>query len=131
MKRILSITLAALILAMCGTMAVDAKKKTSGKKSQAVYYVVVDSNTTLSEAIYYRNNHAACWMEGCPIYVAKDNNGVTRYRTVYSVCKTRQEAVEAKRTFDGFFNCEGNDCSWIWKSNGPAKLAAPGESHDF
>jgi len=127
MKRILSITLAALILAMCGTMAVDAKKKTSGKKSQAVYYVVVDSNTTLSEAIYYRNNHAACWMEGCPIYVAKDNNGVTRYRTVYSVCKSRKEAIEAKKHFIDYFG--GLADAWIWKCNGPAKLAARGVPH--
>lgn len=125
MKRILSITLAALILAMCGTMAVDAKKKTSGKNSRVVYYLVINSETSLSEAISKRNDHAADWVMTCPIYVAKDDEGVTRYRTVYGKYSSREAANKDKIFLKEYW---GYSDAWIWKSNGPAKLAARGES---
>lgn len=125
MKRILSITLVALILTMCGTMAVDAKKKTSEKKSRIVYYLVINSSTTLSEAIYERNEAAADWVMTCPIYVVKDNNGVTRYRTVYGKYSSREAANRDKISLREDW---GYTDAWIWKSNGPAKCVNSGES---
>ena len=125
MKRFLSITLAALVLAMCGTMAIDAKKKTSGKKSRTVYYLVINSCTSLSQAIEERNDHAADEVLTCPIYVTKDDDGITRYRTVWGQYNSRKEAAKEKALLVDFY---GWDDIWIWKSNGSAKLAAPGGS---
>ena len=124
MKRFSIILLTFAIALMAGTASVDAKKKTSSKKTQVVYYLVVASNTSLSEAIYERNS-VALFM-GSPIYVAKDNNGVTRYRTVYGKYSSREAANREKIIISDW----GYDV-WIWKSNGPAKCVDPGESHDF
>lgn len=126
MKRISILLLTIAITLMAGTATIDAKKKASGKKSMAVYYLVINSNTTLSQAIEERDEHAADWVYTCPIYVAIDDDGVTRYRTIYGQYSSRAAANKDKiflREYWGFSD------AWIWKSNGHAKCVVAGGSY--
>lgn len=127
MKRFSIIILTVLVAMMAGTATVDAKKKTSSKKSREVYYLVINSETTLEEAIYKRDNAAADWVYTCPIFVATDKDGITRYRTIYGQYSTRKAANRDKNFLR---ECWMIQDAWIWKSDGPAQCVVAGGSYE-
>jgi len=127
MKRFSIIILTVIVALTAGTASVDAKKKTTSKKSREIYYLVINSETTLQQAIYERNNAAADWVATCPIFVAVDKDGITRYRTVFGQYSTRKAANKDKIFLREYW---GLDDAWIWKSDGPAVCVEPGESYE-
>lgn len=119
MKRIFSFLLAVLVLAACGTATMDAKRKSTGNSgSRPVYYFVIGSFSSLSNAKEAMSEYPDGY-DCCPIFVAK-KDGKTLYRICAGIYRTREDALSHKRTFDDFFGWEG---TWIWKSNGNAKCA--------
>jgi len=117
MKRLLSIFLGVLVLVACGTATMDAKRKSTGNSgSRPVYYFVIGSFSSLSNAKEAMSEYPDGY-DCCPIFVAQ-KDGKTLYRICAGIYRTREDALSHKRTFDDFFGWEG---TWIWKSNGNAK----------
>ncbi len=106
-----------LVLVACGTATMDAKRKSTGNSgSRPVYYFVIGSFSSLSNAKEAMSEYPDGY-DCCPIFVAK-KDGKTLYRICAGIYRTREDALSHKRTFDDFFGWEG---TWIWKSNGNAK----------
>ena len=121
MKRIFSFLLAVLVLAACGTAIMDAKTKkktSSNNNTRTVYYFVIGSYSSLSnakEAMFDYPDGYDC----CPIFEAK-KDGKTLYRICAGIYRTREDALRHKKNFDDYFGWPG---TWNWKSNGNAKCA--------